>query len=381
LVVKLYEYEAKELLARRGVKLLPSRLVTSPEEARRAAEEIGVPVVVKAQVLVAGRGKAGGIRLAKTPDEAEEVARSMLGSEIKGLRVRKLLVEKAGEIVREMYLSITLDRSARSYTILASPIGGVDIEEIAAKDPGKILRVRVDPFVGLRDYEVRRVVRWLGFEPGTSQWAQAESILRAMYSVLVELDAELVETNPLALLGDGSVVPLDARVIVDDNALYRHPELDASDPRDYSEAELRAKSLGVHYVELSGDIGIIANGAGLTMATMDLVKVFGGEPANFLDVGGGASSQVVREAVKMLLAHPRVRAILINIFGGITRVDEVARGIVEALREAPVKKPIVARLKGTNEEEGRRILAEAGIPLMDSAEDAAKAVVQLVKSS
>ena len=378
--MKLYEYEAKAILASRGVKLLPSKLVETPGDARRAAEELGTPVVLKAQVLVAGRGKAGGIRLARTPEEAEEIAKALLGSEIKGARVRKLLVEKAAEIAREMYLSMTIDRASRSFVILASPIGGVDIEEIAAKDPGKILRVRVDPFAGLRDYEVRRVVKWLGFEPGSPQWAQAETLLRTMYSVLVDMDAELVETNPLALLSDGSVVPLDARIIVDDNALYRHSELDTADPRDYSEAELAARSIGVHYVELSGDIGIIANGAGLTMATMDLVKVFGGEPADFLDVGGGASSQVVREAVKMLLRHPRVRVIFINIFGGITRVDEVARGIVEALSETGIRKPVVARLKGTNEEEGRKILEAAGIPLFDSAEEAAKRAVELARS-
>jgi len=381
--MKLHEYEAKELFARYGVKIPPGRLALTPEEVRKAAEEVGPPVVLKAQVVVAGRGKAGGIKVAKSVEEAYELSKQMFGMNIKGLTVRKLYVTKYLEVEREMYLSLIIDRATRRFLFLASPVGGMDIEEIAKTTPEKIKRVYVDPFVGLRDYHVRSIVSWLGFSPGTAQWQQAASIVQAMYKMAVDYDAELVESNPLALTKEGDVVPLDARVIVDDNALFRHPELEKAleeDPRDITEFEAYAKKIGFHYVELDGDIGIIGNGAGLTMATMDLVYHFGGRPANFLDIGGGASREVVREAVKVLLNHPRVKVIFINIFGGITRADEVAYGVKEALQAAGgTTKKIVVRMKGTNEELGRAILAEVGVPLFESAEEAAKKAVELAK--
>ncbi len=376
--MKLYEYEAKSILASFGVPMLRGRLAATPEEARNAAAELGSPVVIKAQVTVAGRGKAGGIRLAATPEEAYRVAANMLGGEVKGLKVAKVLVEEAAEVRREMYLSITNERASKSYIILASPIGGVDIEEIAREQPDKVLRTRVDPLAGLRDFQVRRVVRWLGFEGDRGR--QVEAVLRGMYRAFLESDADLVETNPLAELADGRIVPLDARMIIDDNALYRHPDLQKAyeeDPRDVTQFEAAAKKVGFSYVELDGDIGVIGNGAGLTMATMDLVYAYGGRPANFLDIGGGANREVVYEAVKLLLNNQRVKAIFINIFGGITRTDEVARGVEQALREVGRPKPIVVRLKGTNEEEGRRILAGLGIEMYDFAEDAAQRVVRL----
>ncbi|WP_148682401.1 ADP-forming succinate--CoA ligase subunit beta [Pyrobaculum neutrophilum] len=380
--MKLHEYEAKELLAKYGVEIPPGRLALTPDEALKAAKEIGTPVVLKAQVVVAGRGKAGGIKVAKTPEEAYELSKAMFGMNIKGLVVRKIYVTKYVEAEREMYLSLIIDRASRRYLFLASPVGGVDIEEIAKASPEKIKRVYVDPAVGLREFHIRQIGLWLGFRPGTRQWQQISSIVQAMYRVMVEYDAELVESNPLALTKDGDVIPLDARVIVDDNALYRHSDLEKAleeDPRDVTEFEAYAKKIGFHYVELDGDIGIIGNGAGLTMSTMDLVYHFGGRPANFLDIGGGASREVVREAVKVLLKHPRVRVVFINIFGGITRADEVALGVKDALAETGATKKIVVRLKGTNEEQGRAILSEVGVPLFENAEEAAQRAVELAR--
>ena len=381
--MKLHEYEAKELFSKYGVKIPPGKLALTPEEVYKAAKEIGTPVVLKAQVVVAGRGKAGGIKVANSPEEAYELSKRMFGMNIKGLTVKKLYVTKYLEVEREMYLSLIIDRATRRYLFLASPVGGMDIEEIARTSPENIKRVYIDPSVGLRDYHVRSIVSWLGFRPGTQQWQQASSIVQAMYRIMVEYDAELVESNPLAVSKEGDVIPIDARIIVDDNALFRHPDLEKAleeDPRDITEFEAYAKKIGFHYVELDGDVGIIGNGAGLTMATMDLVYHFGGRPANFLDIGGGASREVVKEAVKVLLNHPRVRVIFVNIFGGITRADEVALGIKDALAEAGgTTKKIVVRMKGTNEELGRAILAEVGVPLFESAEEAAKKAVELAR--
>lgn len=382
--MKLYEYEAKEILARYGVKMPYGELATTPEQVRGIAEKLGKPVVLKAQVTVAGRGKAGGIKVAKTPDEAEALAKQMFGMTIKGLVVRKIYVTEYQEVQREMYLSLIIDRTARQYLFLTSPVGGVDIEEIARESPEKIKRVYVHPFEGLKDFHVRQIISWLGFKPGAPQWDQASAIVKAMYKAMVELDAELVESNPLAVNDRGEVVPLDARIIVDDNALFRHPDLEKAfeeDPRDVTQFERYAQKMGFNYVELDGDVGIIGNGAGLTMSTMDLVYHFGGRPANFLDIGGGASRDVVKEALKVLLEHPRTKAIFINIFGGITRADEVAAGVEAALKEAgAVNKKIVVRMKGTNEELGRQMLAKLSIPLYEEAEGAAQKAVELAKA-
>lgn len=382
--MKLYEYEAKEILARYGVKIPYGELATTPEQVRGIAEKLGKPVVLKAQVTVAGRGKAGGIKVAKTPDEAEALAKQMFGMTIKGLVVKKIYVAEYQEVQREMYLSLIIDRATRQYLFLASPVGGVDIEEMARKSPEKIKRVYVHPFEGLKDFHVRQIVSWLGFKPGAPQWDQASAIVKAMYRAMVELDAELVESNPLAVNDRGEVVPLDARIIVDDNALFRHPDLEKAfeeDPRDVTQFERYAQKIGFNYVELDGDVGIIGNGAGLTMSTMDLVYHFGGRPANFLDIGGGASRDVVKEALKVLLEHPRAKAIFINIFGGITRADEVAAGVEAALKEAgAVNKKIVVRMKGTNEELGRQMLAKSSIPLYEEAEGAAQKAIELAKA-
>lgn len=381
--MKLYEYEAKEIFAKYGVKIPPGKLALSPQEVRKIAEEIGKPVVLKAQVTVAGRGKAGGIKVAKSPQEAEELAKQMFGMNIKGLTVRKIYVTEYVEVEREMYLSLIIDRASRRYLFLASPIGGVDIEEIAKREPEKIKRVYVDPFEGLKDFHIRGIVSWLGVKAGTQQWEQAAGIVKAMYKAMTELEAELVESNPLAVTKSGDVIPLDARIIIDDNALYKHPDLEKAyeeDPRDVTEFERYAQRIGFNYVELDGDIGIIGNGAGLTMSTMDLVYHYGGRPANFLDIGGGASREVVKEALKVLLRHPRVKVIFINIFGGITRADEVAAGVEGALSElGNAGKKIIVRMKGTNEELGRQMLAKIGVPLYESAEEAAQKAVELAR--
>lgn len=381
--MKLYEYEAKEIFAKYGVKIPPGKLALSPQEVRKIAEEIGKPVVLKAQVTVAGRGKAGGIKVAKSPQEAEELAKQMFGMNIKGLTVRKIYVTEYVEVEREMYLSLIIDRASRRYLFLASPIGGVDIEEIAKREPEKIKRVYVDPFEGLKDFHIRSIVSWLGIKAGTQQWEQAAGIVKAMYKAMTELEAELVESNPLAVTKSGDVIPLDARIIIDDNALYKHPDLEKAyeeDPRDMTEFERYAQRIGFNYVELDGDIGIIGNGAGLTMSTMDLVYHYGGRPANFLDIGGGASREVVKEALKVLLRHPRVKVIFINIFGGITRADEVAAGVEGALNElGNAGKKIIVRMKGTNEELGRQMLAKIGVPLYESAEEAAQKAVELAR--
>jgi len=375
----LYEYEAKEIFSKYGIPVPKGRVCNSPEEVYDAACEIGGPVVVKAQVLVAGRGKAGGILKAQTPEEAKSKAERLLGSEIKGLKVSKVLVEELVDIEKELYLSITIDRFHRAPTILASTEGGVDIEEIASKEPWKIIKRQIDPLVGFKPY----IARGIAYELGLSkeQVTTITHILSSMYKIMEDYDCELVESNPFAILKDGRLMAVDARIIVDDNAIFKHKDLleKMKEYRDMSPLEVEAKEKGFSYVEVDGDIGIIGNGAGLTMATMDMVKLFGGLPANFLDIGGGARRETVKEAVKILLKHPKVKAIFINVLGGITRCDEVAKGIVEALKELKSKKPIVVRMMGTNEEEGKNILKEAGINAYESMEEAAKAVVQLVK--
>lgn len=376
--MKLYEYEAKNIFRNYGIPVPKGYTVDSPEEAYKAAKEIGGPVVVKAQVLVAGRGKAGGIKKAYTPEEAMEIAKKLIGSEIKGLKVKEVLVEELLEIEKELYLSMTIDRFSRKITLLASTEGGVDIEEVAAKHPEKIVKHQIDPLIGLQPYVARKIVKRLGLKGKLA--SDTIKTIFGMYRIMVEKDCELVESNPFTVLRDDRVVAADARIIVDDNAIFKHPEFQEKylEYRDMSPLEVKAKKHGFSYVEVEGNIGIIGNGAGLTMATMDMVKYYGGEPANFLDIGGGARAEVVREALKILLEHPRVEVVFINILGGITRCDEVAKGIVEALKEGP-KKKVVVRMMGTREEEGKEILKREGIEAYDSMEEAARAAVELAK--
>ena len=374
--MKLLEYEAKEIAKKYGIPVPQGVLIERPEQVSEAIEELGLPVVLKAQVPVAGRGKAGGVKLARDPDEALEKAEQLFSMEIKGYPVFSVLVEKAENIKRELYLSFTIDRANRRIVMLASGEGGMEIEELAKEKPEAIVRLPIEPEVGLKAHEAREVGKKIGLSG--NELRQFENIAKTMYKIFMDYDAELVESNPLAIT-DRGLVALDFRMIIDDNAVFRHPELESARERELSETEKVAVRYGFFYVELDGDIGIIGNGAGLTMATMDVVNYYGGRPANFLDIGGGARRERVKEAVKLLLNNPRVKVIFVNIFGGITLASEVALGIVEALKEVENKKPIVARIVGTAEEEGRKILQEAGIPLFESMDEAAKEAVRIAK--
>lgn len=351
----LFEYQGKELFERHGIKLIPREVVSSAAEAREAAGRLG-PVAVKVQVQIGGRGKGGGIVLARTPREAESAVRKMLEDGFQGMPVNRVLLERLVDIDREFYMAVTLDRGQKRYAAISSSEGGVDIEEIANTHPRAIRRAAVDPLLGLMGFQVRRLVN--GFPEGAREGAAA--LLPKLYQVLVESDATLVEVNPLAMLKDGRAVALDAKVTLDDNALYRHPDLaeyEKTFPLDPTEA--RAKEKGLQYVKLEGEVGIIGNGAGLVMSTLDVVQQAGGRAANFLDVGGGAGADVMATSLEVILSDPAVRSVLVNIFGGITRCDVVARGILEALERVEARVSIVVRLDGTNAEEGRRILAEA----------------------
>jgi succinyl-CoA synthetase beta subunit len=372
--VKLQEYRSKEILERHGVPLLAGETATTPEEARAAAERIGGPVVVKAQVLVGGRGKAGGVKLAQTPDEAEERAREIIGLDIKGITVRTVLVAPAAEIAKEYYLGLILDRAAKAITIIASAEGGVEIEETAKTNPDAILRLPLHPLIGLQDFEVRRVAFFLGIPAELRK--DFGRVMRGLFDAFVESDADLAEINPLVVTDDRRLLALDAKIVLDDSALPRHADLEAM--RDLNEeepSEIAAREAGISFIKLDGSIGCMVNGAGLAMTTMDLVKLAGGEPANFLDIGGGAKADKVTAAFRIILDDPNVRAILINIFGGITRGDEVARGIVEARANIQREVPMVVRIVGTNEAEAKPILAQAQLITADSLDDAAAKAV------
>lgn len=373
--MKLHEYQARDLLASHGIPVTRGGVAVTPGEARAVAESIGGPVVIKAQVLVGGRGKAGGVKLAETPEQAEEVASQILGMTIKGLTVEKVLVAEAITYTREIYLSAILDRAAKRITMIASAEGGVEIEEVARTNPDAIVKIAAHPHLGLLDYQARELAFGIGLTDA-KQARQFAQIASALYRVFVANDASLAEINPLVIRTDGALQALDSKVLLDDSALFRHPDLAAlRDSSDEPEAERRAREAGITFIKLDGNIGCMVNGAGLAMATMDVIKLFGGEPANFLDIGGGANKDKVKTALQIILADPNVKAVMFNIFGGITRVDEVARGIVAALEEVPTNVPMIARLTGTNEEEGRRILAASRlIPAATLAEAAEKAV-------
>ena len=373
--MKLQEYRSKEILARHGVPIVAGRTATTPEEAREAATEIGGPVVVKAQVLVGGRGKAGGVKLASTPEEAEGRAREIIGLDIKGTTVRTVLVAPAATIAQEYYLALILDRAARAVTVIASAEGGVEIEETARTSPEAILRLRLDPLIGLQEHQVRRVAFFLGLPAELRR--DFATLMRGLNDAFFGSDADLAEINPMVVTDDGKLLALDAKIVLDESALPRHPDLEAM--RDLNEeepSEIAAREAGISFIKLDGTIGCMVNGAGLAMATMDLVKLAGGEPANFLDIGGGAKADRVAAAFRIILDDPNVKAILINIFGGITRGDEVARGIVEARSQLTRDVPMVVRIVGTNSEEAKRILAEANLITADSLDDAAAKAVE-----
>ncbi len=373
--MKLHEYQAKQIFAKYGVPIPKGRVASSASEAKTIAEELGGRVVVKAQVLVGGRGKAGGIRLAKSPKEAEEQATLILGMEIKGLPVRRVLIDEAVSISKELYLGITNDRSMRRPVIMASAVGGVDIEEIARNTPEKIIKMHVNPLLGLQDYQARDVVA--GIDLPRSLWRPFMSIAHGLWRAYQETDATLAEINPLVITADQHLIALDGKMVVDDNALFRHPDLaDVRDMDVEAPAEIEARKYGLSYIKLDGQIGCMVNGAGLAMATMDIIKLCGGEPANFLDIGGGASAEKVAAAFRIILSDNSVKAVLINIFGGITRCDEVARGILTAMGEVKPRVPMVIRLVGTNAAEGLRLLADAHMSTAETLVDAAQKAVE-----
>ncbi len=376
--MNLHEYQSKRIFAKFGIPVPQGEVATTPEEVRQIAKRMGTPVVVKAQVLVGGRGKAGGIKLARTPEEAEEVARRILGMELKGLKVRKVLVDPAVDIKDEIYLGAVIDRARRRVVMMASSEGGVDIEEVAARTPEKIIKVPVDPFLGLREYQARWMARAIGLDK--QFFRPFAKIALALYQAFVHSDASLAEINPLVITGDGQLIAVDGKMVVDDNALFRHPDIEEMrDIEAENPFELEARKYGISYVKLDGEIGCMVNGAGLAMATMDIIKLYGGEPANFLDIGGGATAERVAAALRIILSDPNVKAVLINIFGGITRCDEVARGILAAMEEVKPQVPFVVRLVGTNQEEGQRLLAEADMITAQTLSEAAQKVVSLVK--
>jgi succinyl-CoA synthetase beta subunit len=376
--MKLHEYQAKQLFMRYGVPIPRGRVTNNAMDAKQIAEELGGKVVIKSQVLVGGRGKAGGIRLARNPKEAEEMATLILGMEIKGLPVRKILVDEAAGITREIYLGITNDRNARRPVIMASSAGGVDIEEIAQHSPEKIIKVNIDPLLGLRDYQARDVA--IGIDLPRIHWRPFIEIAKGLWRAFLESDATLAEINPLVITSEDRLLALDGKMLIDDNALFRHAELsEVRDLDDEAPSEIEARKYGLSYIQLTGNIGCMVNGAGLAMASMDIIKFFGGEPANFLDIGGGAGADKVAAALRIILADTNVKAVLINIFGGITRCDEVARGILTAMAEVKPKVPMVVRLVGTNFEEGMRLLADAHLATAETLADAAKKVVAVAK--
>jgi succinyl-CoA synthetase beta subunit len=381
--VDLYEYQGKELFRRFGIPVSDGRLATTPEEARRAAEELGTQVVVKAQVLTGGRGKAGGVKLAEDPADAEQKANDILGLDIRGHVVRRLWIEQASDIAKEYYLSVTFDRGAKKPLFMFTTQGGVEIEEVAAENPDALVRLHLDPLEGFQPWVARRLVYAGGVEDPEEQ-KQIAAIVEKLYRCFVESDAMLCEINPLIVTPDGVVKALDSKFTVDDSALYRHPDI--AEYRDTSAAdplEAFAREKHVTYVKLDGTVGILGNGAGLSMSTVDVVVTAGGKPANFCDLGGGGSAQGVVDALEVIARDPQVRSIFFNIFGGITRCDEVARGILEALDRIDISVPIVVRLDGTNAEEGRRILTEAAPPnvhVEPTMLDAARRAVELANA-
>ena len=379
----LFEYQGKEVLRRFEVPVPEGRVAKTPDEAADAAKYLGGKVVVKAQVQVGGRGKAGGIKLAETPEEARAVAEQILGMDIKGHVVKRVLVERAGDIKEEYYVSFLLDRSNRNFLGMMSAEGGVEIEDVAVSNPKAISQVHIDPLLGFSDFHARKLVFGANLDPDARKGAI--EMLPKLYRAFVELDASLVEVNPLVLTGDGKVVALDAKVTVDDSAAYRHPifeELKAA--HEIPEQERLAKEKGLNFIKLDGNIGIIGNGAGLVMSTLDVVKDAGGDPANFLDVGGGADADVLSAGLEVITSNPEVKSVFVNIFGGITRCDLVAAGILDALSRLDMEVPLVVRLDGTNAEQGRKMLADQPHEMLIPAETmlgAANTVVELASSS
>ena len=372
--MKLHEYQSKRIFAQYGVPIPRGDVATTPAQARQIAARLGTRVVVKSQVLVGGRGKAGGIRLAKGSDQVEQVADQILGMKIKGLTVKKVLVDEAANIATEIYLGIVINRAQRRLVMMASAEGGIEIEEVARATPERIVKITIDPFLGLQPYQGRELSFGIGLRKELLR--DFVRIAQGLYDAFVACDASLAEINPLVVTDTGRLLAVDGKMLLDDNALFRHFELtEMRDADEETPEEEEARRHGLSYVKLDGEIGCMVNGAGLAMATMDITKLYGGAPANFLDIGGGAQADKVAAALRIILSDHNVKAVLFNIFGGITRCDEVAKGILEALRTVPTEVPMVARLVGTNEEEGRQILAQADMITAATLADAAQMAV------
>ncbi len=377
--MKIHEYQAEDILARYGIPVMPGKVATTPEEAEAIARELGGPVVVKAQVYVGGRGKAGGVKPGRTPEEAREVASQILGMDIKGLKVEKVLVTSMLDIAEEYYMGIIIDRKSQAPVIMVSSAGGMDIEEVAATSPEKIIKHVIDMRSGLRPFEARDILARAGLP--SIVISKGGAILTALAKAFIESDANIAEINPLVLTHDGQVLAADAKIVIDDNGLYRQKEYASwAEPEESNPLEFRAKQEGLTYVKLNGDIGIIGNGAGLVMTTLDMVARSGGKPANFLDIGGGAKAEVMEKALRFVASDPDVRGILVNIFGGITRGEEVARGVIQAQAHLPHGMPIVVRLSGTGAEEGKAMLKDAGLEWARDMRDGAQKVVAAVEA-
>lgn len=377
--MKLHEFYSKKIFKEYGIPIPEGELAKTPAEAQKIAEKLNGPVVIKSQVLVGGRGKAGGIKVAQTAKEAAQHAEDILALTIKGLPVRMVLVDQAADIKTEIYLGITNDRSARKPVIMASAAGGVDIEEVARKTPEKIIKCHIDPLMGLQSYQSRDLAA--GIDLPREHWRAFGKIASGLWQAYSGSDATLAEINPLVVTGEGELLAVDGKMVLDDNALFRHPDLEELRDLDVDqEAEIQAREHGLSFIKLGGDIGCMVNGAGLAMTTMDIIKLFGGEPANFLDIGGGASAEKVAAALEIILTDPSVKAVLFNIFGGITRCDLVAKGILEALDEVKTDVPMIVRLVGTNAAEGRQLLKDAKMETADTLAEAAKLAVAAAKA-
>jgi len=374
--VNIHEYQAKEIFRKYGIPIPPGEVATTPEEAEKIARKFGTTVVVKAQVHAGGRGKAGGVKLAKTPEEAKTIAAQILKLSIKGLPVQKVLVTPAADIASEAYVGIIVDRASKRAVFMASPAGGIDIEEVAAKTPEKLLKHPVDPRYGLQPFEAMQLAFFLYSD--MKQVRAAAKILQQLYKAFSENGGSLAEINPLVTTPAGEVVALDAKMVIDDNELDRRPDIAAlRDESAEAPSEVDARKASLTFIKLDGNVGCVVNGAGLAMATMDLVKYYGGEPANFLDIGGSSNPEKVVAALRIITSDPSVKAILFNIFGGITRTDDVANGIVTAIKQNPLKVPLVIRLTGTNEEIALKILKENGMSAMTDMDEAVKKAVAL----
>ena len=378
--MKLHEYQSKQIFKSHGIPIPKGRVAGTASEVKQIAEEFGTNVIVKSQVLVGGRGKAGGIRLVKSPKEAQDAATAILGMEIKGLPVRKVLVDEAVSIVKEFYIGIANDRIRQMPVLMASGSGGMDIEEVAAKTPEKITKVYIDPILGLKEFQLRDAA--IGIDLPRQFWKPFTEIGRALWKVYQDCDSTLVEINPMVISADNKLVALDAKIILDDNALFRHPDLAELRDLDVEEpSEIEARKFEVTFIKMQGNIGCMVNGAGLAMATMDILNLYGGKASNFLDIGGGASAEKVAASLRIILSDPKVKAILINVFGGITRCDVVAKGIISAASEVDVKVPMVIRLVGTNEEEGRQLLKKSKFISAETLVEAAQLAVKAAQGS